>query len=339
MRVQQMMKHLTVGCHIKNQRKSNQYGVSNQQRKINNILVKIYKNTRNPNFLCSIKTLFKEAKKIYPTIKESQVKEWLRKQLSYSLHAPRAIKINRSQYISSKKDEMWQADLIDLSNLKKENNAKYLLTVIDILSKYASVEKLFNKKPQSIVSAFKKIFKFRKPKILITDGGREFDNKIFKTFLSNLNIKHYIARNTEVKCAVVERFNRTIKEKIFKYLTEFNTKKFIDKLDILVKNYNNTINSRTKFTPSSINHSNENIAFLNLYTKRKLYTNSQLKIGDTVRLLNIKSAMSKGYTPNWTKETFKISKVLNTSPKRYKITDNKNNEIIGSFYSEELNKV
>ena len=234
---------------------------------------------------------------------------------------------------------MWQADLIDLSNLKKENNAKYLLTVIDILSKYASVEKLFNKKPQSIVSAFKKIFKFRKPKILITDGGREFDNKIFKTFLSNLNIKHYIARNTEVKCAVVERFNRTIKEKIFKYLTEFNTKKFIDKLDILVKNYNNTINSRTKFTPSSINRSNENIAFLNLYTKRKLYSNSHLKKGDTVRLLNIKSAMSKGYTPNWTKETFKISKVLNTSPKRYKITDNKNNEIIGSFYSEELNKV
>lgn len=275
------------------------------------------------------------------TLNKKEFKNWLINQESYSLHKRRRINFRRSKYVLSKIDRFWQADLIDLNEIRDFNkNHRFLLTVIDTLSKYAWIEILRDKTNSSVINAFKNIFlKGRRPQILITDGGKEFDNKNFEKFLNHHAIKHYITRNTEVKAAVVERFNRTIKEKLYKYFTSYKTKKYLDIIDSFVNSYNNTKNSRTKFKPIEVNKNNERKAFLSLNKFDICKSKNKLKIGDKVRILNLKNLFTKGYKTNWTIEIFTVSKILNTLPIRYKITDDSHQELIGSFYKEELLKI
>jgi hypothetical protein len=213
--------------------------------------------------------------------------------------------------------------------------------VIDSLSKFGWVEKLKNKKPQSIINGLKNIFKSgRMPKVLITDSGTEFNNQFMKRFLKERNIIHNITRNTEVKAAIVERWNRTMKERITKYMTAFKTKRFIDVIDDLVTGYNNTKHSRTKFIPVSVNKANEKEVFLNLYRDRIINKISKFNKGDKVRIKKIKQTFEKGYTPNFTGEVFIIDKVLNTIPiRRYVLKDEKGEKLLGSFYPEEILKI
>jgi hypothetical protein len=223
----------------------------------------------------------------------------------------------------------------------QNNGYNYLLMVIDVLSKFGWIEKLKNKKPRSIIKAFENIFKTgRICKILTTDAGTEFNNYLFSNFLTQKNIKHFIARNTEIKAAVVERFNRTIREKIFKYITANNTDRFIDVLPEIIEAYNNTVHTRTKFKPNSVNKNNEFEVFLNLYRERSIGSPSYFQIGDQVRLQKLKSHFEKGSTSNWTTEVFFIDKVLNTFPvKRYLVCDSQGNQLLGSFYKQELLKI
>ena len=62
-------------------------------------------------------------------------------------------------------------------------------------------------------------------------------------------------------------------------------------------------------------------------------------VGDEVRLSKAKQVFDKGYLPNWTEETFTVSQVMNTLPIQYKVRDYRNEEIVGSFYGPELQKV
>jgi hypothetical protein len=211
--------------------------------------------------------------------------------------------------------------------------------IIDVLSKYGFVYLLKNKKALSIKTGLNSIIlkNKRKPNILTTDAGTEFNNITLKKYLNYKKIRHFITRNTEVKAAVVERWNRTIKEIIFKYLHHYKTKRFIDVLQNIVDNYNNTIHSRTKFKPVEVNKTNEPIVFKNLYNISTIQQKVKFKIGDQVRIKRIKKTYEKGYFPNWSNEIYTIKKILYSSPNiRYIIEDNNKEEIIGSFYEKEL---
>lgn len=105
--------------------------------------------------------------------------------------------------------------------------------------------------------------------------------------------------------------------------------------------YNNSVHSRTKFKPSDVNINNQEIVFLNLY-KHILNKPTKYKFqeSDTVRIQKWKSPFDKGFTPNWRNELFKIDKIIHSLPHpRYKIKDFKGENIVGSFYQEELQKV
>lgn len=244
-----------------------------------------------------------------------------------------------SRYI----DQWWQTDLASMSLLAKHNNGvKYLLMCIDVLSKYGWIVPLNNKKPESIIKGFEKIFKssLRKPKYLYSDAGTEYVNSNFINFLKNNNIKHVIARNTETKAAIAERWIRTIKEKIYKFMTANNTKFYINKIDSIVKAYNNTIHSRTKYKPSNVNRSNELLVFKNLYKNIDSTKISKLKTGIPVRLQKLKKTFEKGYENNWTNEIFLIEKILNTKPfQRFTVRDKSGDILEGTFYENELQSV
>ena len=213
--------------------------------------------------------------------------------------------------------------------------------VIDVFSKYGWIIILKDKKGESILNACKTIFKEgRKPQYLWVDKGKEFYNKHLKDLLKKHNIQMYSTENEE-KSSVVERWNRTIKSKMWKQFTVQGNTQYLDMLPKLVKQYNNTKHSSIKMTPiEASKKKNQGAVYFNLYGDiEPLSAKPKLKIGDKVRISKYKrDVFDKGYTPNWTEELFTIDKIQYTNPITYKLKDLNDEEIQGSFYEPELLK-
>ncbi|GBO02347.1 Putative uncharacterized transposon-derived protein F54H12.3 [Araneus ventricosus] len=183
-------------------------------------------------------------------LSRKEVSEFLHQQDVYTKHKPLICKFKRRRTYVSHIDDQWQADLLFLKPLSRYNDGKnYLLTVIDIFSKYAWAEPISRKTGEEVTKAFKKIFKERIPEKMQTDKGTEFINKETQKLFKENTIHWFTSENVEIKCSIVERFNRTLNGKIRKYLAANNTNRYIDVLDQLVKNYNNSYHRSIKMTP------------------------------------------------------------------------------------------
>ena len=238
---------------------------------------------------------------------------------------------------STFKDNIWGADLADMQLISKfKKGFRFLPCVIDIFSKYAWVVPLKEKKGVSIVNAFQKFLNDskRKPNKIWVDKGSKFYNSSFKKWLQD-NDEDNIMKEThnEGKSAVAERFIRTIKNKIYKYMTSISKNVYIDKLDDLVTKYNNTYHRAIKIKPIDVEH-NTYIDF-----GREVNDNDpKFKVGDRVRISKYKNIFAKGYIPNWSEKVFAIKEIKNTVPWTYVINDLNGEEIIGTFYENELQR-
>ena len=225
---------------------------------------------------------------------------------------------------------------------KWNKGIKYLLMVIDVFSKYGWIKPLKDKKTETVSLAFDEIFKSkRKPTMLWTDKGSEFISKHFKDFLKKKDLKLYHTKNEE-KSSIVERWNKTIKNKMWKMFTVNNNTVYWDKLDNIVNNYNNTRQSSIKMSPvEASKKKNESKVSSNLYGDL-VYDSpgkSNFAIGDKVRISKYKRfVFDKGYTPNWTEEIFVIDNVIPTKPITYSIVDLMGEAIESTFYEQELQK-
>ena len=162
-----------------------------------------------------------------------------------------------------------------------------------------------DKKGISIVNAFQKILdkSGRKPNKIWVDKGNEFYNNSFKKWLKDNDIEMYSIYN-EGKSVVAERFIRTLKNKIYKYMTAISKNVYIDKLDDIVNEYNNTYHRTIKMKPIDVKD--------NTYVDSKKEVNDKdpkFKVGDHVRISTYKNIFAKGYTPNWSEEAFVIKEV------------------------------
>ena len=137
----------------------------------------------------------------------------------------------------------------------------------------------------------------------------------------------------EGKAVVAERFIRTLKTKISKYMTSVSKNVYIDKLDRIVGEYNNTYHRTIKMKPVDV----ENNTYIG-FKKEVNDKNPKFKVSDHVRISKYKNIFAKGYTPNWSEEVFLVSKIKNTVPWTYVINDLNGEEIIGTFYEKELQK-
>ena len=170
--------------------------------------------------------------------------------LSEELHKSKRKNYPRRKIIVNHIDEIFAADLVEMQKFAKLNKGyRYLLTCIDIFSKFSWVIPLKDKKGITIKNALEKIFNERKPKFLWTDNGKEFYNKQVQDLLNENNIKLYSTNNSEIKSAVIERFNRTFKNMMYKKFTENNNTIFYNILDELVNIYNNKYHSKIKMSP------------------------------------------------------------------------------------------
>ena len=256
--------------------------------------------------------------------------------LAEELHKPVRRKFKRRRVLVNGIDKIWAADLADMQAFSKFNRGiKYLLAVIDVFSKYGWLIPLKDKTGKYVASALKTIFKERKPEKMWVDKGKEFYNKDVKEL-----IELYSTENEE-KSSVVERWIRTMKEKMWKYFTTNSTNVYINALPDLVREYNNTRHSSIKMTPVEASEKkNEFKVWKTLYPNRLdiLDINPKFSVGDKVRISKKKELFEKGYTTRWTEEIFTITKIKRTSPITYKIADLNGEEIDGTFYEPELQK-
>ena len=242
-------------------------------------------------------------------------------------------------------NQQWQADLIDVRSLKQYNDKiAYLLTVIDVFSKQAYVIPLENKTGQTLINAFKSIFAHKKPIHLQTDKGSEFINVEFQRFLKREKVGFFTTENDDIKASIAERFNRTIKEKIWKYFTAKDTKRYIDVLPALVQSYNRSYHRSIKRAPVDVNYDNQEEVWKTLYNEdgildHKKAKQNKFQIGDRVRISKTRRQFKKGYLPSWSDELFTVSEIQRTEPVTYIIKDDHGEPVLGAFYTPELQKV
>ena len=136
------------------------------------------------------------------------------------------------------------------------------------------------------------------------------------------------------KSVVAEKFIRTIKNKIYKYMTSISKNVYIDKLDDIVNEYNNTKHRTIKMKPIDVKDN----TYIDI-GKEVNDNDPKFKVGDHIRKSKYKNIFAKGYTPNWSEEIFVIKKIKNADPWTYAINDLNGEEIIGTFYEKELQKI
>ena len=304
------------------------------------ILHDLYYNVNSSSAFTGKNAFFKEAKKQIPSLTRKYVDNWLQKQLTYTLHKPVRYNFKRVRTYVKGIDVQWQADLCDMSNIKKENdNNTFLLTCIDCFSKFAWVEVLINKSGIEILAAMKRIMKTRQPKRLQTDKGTEFLNYRVQNMLKERGIE-FFTTNSELKASIVERFNRTLKSRMYKYFTANNTLRYVDVVQQLVEGYNASYQGSIGMKPINVRSVHEHEIRKRLYPKNTVQKKYKYNVGDVVRISKTRRTFKKGYLPSWTEETFRVfdrKKYSNTSA--YYLQDFNKELLKGLFYEEELQKV
>ena len=206
-------------------------------------------------------------------------------------------------------NQQWQADLVDVSRLKRYNEGvTFLLTVIVVFSKKAWCLPLINKSGTSLVRAFRQLLTDNKsPTILQTDKGKELLNKNCQNFLRVRRMDHFTTHNEETKASIVERFNRTLKTCMWKYFTKHQTLRYVDVLQDLVESYNRNYHRSIGTTPLQANETNQEDVWQRLYGNESgSSVKPTLNIGDHVLISKVKRHFEKGYLPNWSDEIFTI---------------------------------
>ena len=165
---------------------------------------------------------------------------------------------------------------------------KYLLVVIDIFSRYGWVQPLKDKTAKEIVSAFDQILKEgRIPKRLCTDAAKDFER--FQNYVESKNITHFVT-HSEKQANYVEQFIKTLKSKIYRYMVEKNSPRYIDVLPKIVDSYNRTWHSGIRSEPINVNKKNEKQLWWQMYWPREPYDKDKkkheikyaFKVGDRV---------------------------------------------------------
>lgn len=242
-------------------------------------------------------------------------------------------------------NDTFQADLVEMiPHSKENNNFKYILTVIDIFSKYAFAVAVRNKNGSTITEAMQYIISKNKiaPKNLQTDEGKEFFNKEFQNLMKLHGVNHYHSYSS-MKASIVERFNRTLKTIMYKKFSLNGNYKWVNILGDLVKLYNNRVHRTIKMKPKDVTIKDEK-KLLSIYKKAqstpslKHHTKIRFNVGDYVRISRAKGVFTKGYLPNWSTEIFQVQRILSTSPTTYILKDLSGENIRGCFYKEELQR-
>lgn len=219
---------------------------------------------------------------------------------------------------------------------------QYVLLVIDIFSKYLWMQPLKDKKGPTTARAFENILsEGRQPTKLRTEKGQEFRSKAFNNVLTDRNI--FILKSQEVKANYAERAIKTIKTRMYRYMTFKQSNRYIDRLQEFAGGYNKTYHRTIDTKPELVKPNNEEEVRVSTFLSREETPRKQtkrpykFKVGDKVRISNISSVFEREYDEKWSGEIFIVRRrFLRNGIPVYTLRDCKYEAITRTFYQHEL---
>lgn len=258
-----------------------------------------------------------------------------KREIAYELHKPARKNFTRRRVNVYGKNYLWQSDLVEMIPYSKINGGyKYILVVIDCFTKFSWAKPLKSKTGKEVTNAMATILRDRSPKLLQVDNGKEFYNTTFDALMTKYGIHKYSTFSV-LKASIAERFNRTIKEKMYKEFTARGSHEWVSILPKLLDEYNNSPHRTIGMTPIQADSDPTSVVI-----KQRKINNEKIKfkVGDKVRISTQKGVFTKGYLPNWSTEIFEIIKINKTLPVTYQLQDYMSKPIAGCFYSSEISK-
>lgn len=263
----------------------------------------------------------------------------LKEDVVAELHKPARKNFKRRRVIVKGLHDLYQSDLVEMIPFAKSNKGfRYILVVIDTFSKFIWAVPVRRKTAVDVTQAMKSVLLKSAPTNLQTDNGKEFYNRPFKALMKEYAVNHY-STFSSTKASIVERANRTLKSMMWRDFSIQRNNKWLELLPKIVEKYNNTVHSKTGFRPKDINKKNEKQILDTSFTYRKVMMPSRFSVGDHVRISKTRELFSKGYTPNWSTEIFTVNRIRYTNPTTYHLKDSFGDEILGTFYEHELQRV
>ena len=287
---------------------------------------------------------------VYQNIKSipsfsAKINDFLRQYKLHSVHKRISKKkFPRRKVIARFPFELFMADLIEYPGDKYNNNGYcFILVLIDCFTKMLYAAPMKRKNKEWCADAFESIFRKmdRFPINMVTDGGLEFFNSNVQDVFQNYGINHYrTPSTTKWKASVVERAIRTIKSRLEKYFEFSRRRRWINVIDQVIRNINQTPHSAHGIPPQDVTDENRKDVYKKLYPDQKLSIVCRLKIGDRVRKIREKTIFEKGYKPNWTDEIYIISDVRQSNQVCwYKLETLAGEKLSGIWYYYQLNLV
>ena len=224
-----------------------------------------------------------------------KVTEWLSNQEGQQIIAASIKSARKYHTIVATGPREYQMDLTFYRQYKRQNNGYIgLFTAINITTRYGYAIPIKSKSLAQVSSAISIFMTKARPRVVTSDNEASFIRIMNNKYL---HVKHYtIDPGNKTTTGMIERFNRTIREKITKYMTAFRTKKWIDALPKLVLNYNQSVHRSIGLAPKNVTKAQETI----IIQKAKKDGASAIEafedfaVGDSVRLLKEKKQFAKG---------------------------------------------
>ena len=338
-------------------------------------LLNLYLDPSSPAGFRGPEALYQEAKKVLPRVSKRQISEFILTQSSYTKHRQyRPVKRYR-RVMTKGIRYLWQIDLLDFSTVRYtrvNSGYRFILCIIDTFSKQLWTFPLKHKNATAVHDAmfFLLLPRYQRPQKIQADEGTEFFNQRFETLLNRFNppITLYNTWSAK-KASIVERVQRTLRNRLGKYWEENGSKRWIDVLPRITQSYNNSFHRSIGMTPNQVTVANEalvrrrlypkpapgDVGFLK-YTRRRSKnqrvankTQVNIRVGDLVRQLSPRTVFNKESDPNFSNVIYRVSVVrdprllrfqsLDHEPLTFKLETMTGNAINGSFYLSELQKV
>jgi len=292
-----------------------------------------------------------DLQEIYTNVKSipnytAKIAKFLRENENHSVHR-RIVKktFPRRRIVTESPFQIFQADLIEYSNRDyayANGGNRFILVVIDCFSKMVYAQPVKRKNAEYMSASFKSILQNLNfhPNSIITDRGLEFYNSQVQKVFDHYGINHYHTKTkTKWKAAMAERVIRTLKMRLEKYFYQHKTKRWLDFLPQLVKNYNSTPHRTIGMAPDQVTFQNSTAIYKRVFGDQHLKVTPRLSKGDRVRILLEKSLFTKGYKQNWSEKIYKIKKVFQREVVWYKLEDLDRKPLEGIWYYWQLNLV
>ena len=319
----------------------------------NDILHRLYYEPDSAASFSGIDNLYRVAKEQGHTISRNTIRKWLATQKIYTLNRRSISKFARRRTIIPFQFYMYDVDNAYMKDYTKENDGYgYFILAIDDFSKRVFTRPVKQLNGPKIKEALQSILKESKtlPMLIRTDGGSEFVNSVVKAYLKKQGIKHIVTKNS-TKTAFGERAIFTIKRRLLQAMISQKKKRWLELLPKITSSYNDSYHRTIGMKPNDVTKDKEVDIWNRVYwpkeklAKRKANKDSKKKdfkfnIGETVKVTLNPYKYDRGYNKRFSDENFLVTdRSMKQGKEAYGLKDMKNDEILGSFYQQQLQRV